>query len=179
MSTEEKSGWFRPTTLLDKLFEFSLLIKAVTATLEVIGAILLMVVPSQAAVDFVHHITQRELYENHHSAIAHTVTEWVNSLWLTSHGFAITFLLVHAAIKYTIVFGLLRNKRWAYPFGFSTLILMMAYQLYDIVVHFSWGMVVLFVFDIFVLWLVWREYQKLPEHLKFMTSTQRQSSPAN
>jgi uncharacterized membrane protein len=155
-------AWFHPTSLLDKVFEGSLLLKGVGATLETIGAVLLIFVPSQAAMRFAHFVTQRELFEDPHDLIANSFIQTINGLWVSSHTFAILFLLIHASIKFIIVIGLLKNVLWVYPFSFITLILTIMYQCYDIAVHFSVGMLLLTLFDVFILWLVWREYKKLP-----------------
>ncbi len=130
--------------------------------METTGAILLLFVPSQAAMSFAGFVTQRELFEDPHDLIANSLMQTINSLWSSSHTFAIVFLLIHASIKFIIVIGLLKDVRWVYPFSFITLTLTIMYQCYDMAVHFSVGMLLLTLFDVFILWLVWREYKKLP-----------------
>jgi uncharacterized membrane protein len=71
------------------------------------------------------------------------------------------YLWLHAAIKLTAVVGILRNLLWAYPFSLISLGLLMLYQVYSMVVRFSVGMFLLTVFDVFILWLIWREYGKV------------------
>lgn len=154
-------SWFKPTTLLDKIFEGSLLLKGISALLETIGAALLIFIPSHSAMNFVGTITQQELFEDPNDFISNLLINSTNSLWSSSHTFAILFLVIHAAIKFTIVIGLLKNLRWAYPFSFIALILMILYQCYELIIHFSIGMLLLTLFDLFILWLVWREYKKI------------------
>lgn len=155
-------AWLHPTSVLDKVFEGSLLLKGVGAVLETIGAFLLLFVPSQAAMRFAHFVTQRELFEDPHDFIANAFIQTMNGLWLSSHAFAVAYLLIHASIKFIIVIGLLKNVRWVYPFSFITLTMTIMYQCYDMVVHFSVSMLLLTLFDVFIMWLVWREYKKLP-----------------
>lgn len=71
------------------------------------------------------------------------------------------YLFIHAAVKLTAVIGILKNQLWAYPFSLIALGLMTLYQVWDIVfVQARLGMVVLTIFDCFILWLIWREYQR-------------------
>jgi uncharacterized membrane protein len=69
-------------------------------------------------------------------------------------------LWVHAGIKLIAVIGILRNQLWAYPYSLITLGLFMIYQVYSIIIKVSVGMVLLTIFDVFLLWLIWREYGK-------------------
>lgn len=158
-------SWFKPTTLLDKAYELGLLLKGASAALELIGAILLVLVPKHTAVSVVLRLTQNELLTDPHDLAAHTLFDATQSLWGTAHNFTIAYLLVHAVIKLIIVIGLLRNVRWAFPFSFVTLCLMIMYQLYEIAIRPGPGMVALTVFDLFILWLIRREYQKFRLHL--------------
>ncbi|MBC7565135.1 DUF2127 domain-containing protein [Candidatus Saccharibacteria bacterium] len=151
---------FKPTSLLDKIFEGSLLLKGLSAILETIGAALLIFIPSQTAKQFVGAVTQQELFQDPRDFVSQALVNGTNSLWSSSHTFAIVYLIVHAAIKFTIVIGLLKNLRWAYPFSFIALITIILYQCYELIIHFNVGMLLLTIFDLFILWLVWREYQK-------------------
>jgi uncharacterized membrane protein len=153
-------GWFKPTSLLDKVFEGSLLLKGLSGLLELIGGLILLFVPGRAIEQFIGFVTQRELFEDPNDIVANYLVHATHNLTTTTHVFAVIFLLSHATVKFVIVIGLLRNERWAYPFSFITLGLMIMYQLYELVVHFSVGMLLLTLFDFFIMWLIWREYKK-------------------
>jgi uncharacterized membrane protein len=73
--------------------------------------------------------------------------------------FLVAYLLVHGIIKLTAVGSLLLNKLWGYPFSIVTLGLFMLYQIYEISLHHSVFLVLLTIFDIFLMWLIFREYQ--------------------
>ncbi len=73
--------------------------------------------------------------------------------------FAAVYLLIHGLTKGFVVWGLWRNKLWAFPVSMVVLVLFIGYQVYRITAHFSWGLVGLTVFDAFVVFLVWNEYQ--------------------
>jgi uncharacterized membrane protein len=74
--------------------------------------------------------------------------------------FGAVYLLSHGVAKLVMVGGLWRHRRWAYPFALVFLIGFVVYQLYRMTFDFSVGLALLTVFDVFVIWLVWRDYQE-------------------
>ena len=75
------------------------------------------------------------------------------------HVLASTLVLLHGVVKIVLVWAVLKEKLWAYPWMIAFLLVFIAYQLYRISVSFSWGMVLLTAFDIFIVWITWREYR--------------------
>ncbi|MGN6442098.1 MAG: DUF2127 domain-containing protein, partial [Arthrobacter sp.] len=73
--------------------------------------------------------------------------------------FGAVYLLLHGVVKIVLVWAVLKEKLWAYPWMIAFLLVFIAYQLYRISVSFSWGMVLLTAFDIFIVWITWREYR--------------------
>jgi uncharacterized membrane protein len=151
-------AWFKPHSLLDTVFEGGLIIKGLTGIAEFISAIVLIAVPES----FANSVTTGIVSVLPKGFITNMILDSEHSLWTGQHTFAIAFLLVHAGVKFVIVIGLLRNQRWAYPFSLVALAVMIAYQSYDIAHKFSALMFIITVFDIFIIWLVYREYKKLP-----------------
>jgi uncharacterized membrane protein len=155
-------SWFRPTSLLDKVFEGGIIIKGLTGVAEFAGGVLLFFVSPASIHSFVVFITQDELLEDPHDRIANLLLS--SSQYLTSGNrtFLIVYLWVHAGIKFIAVIGILKNQRWAYPFSLITLGVLMLYQLYSIIfIAPSAGLILLTIFDIFILALIWREYGKI------------------
>ncbi len=69
-------------------------------------------------------------------------------------------MLIHGLTKGFVVWGLWRNKLWAFPVSMVVLVLFIGYQVYRVTValfHGVWSD--LTVFDAFVVFLVWNEYQ--------------------
>lgn len=54
---------------------------------------------------------------------------------------------------------MLRNQLWAYPWLIRFLIAFIVYQIYELFISFSRGLIGLTVFDAFIVVLTWREYQ--------------------
>ncbi|MDB5183970.1 MAG: hypothetical protein JWO07_651 [Candidatus Saccharibacteria bacterium] len=151
-------AWFKPHSLLDTLFEGGLIIKGLTGIAEFVAAIVLIAIPES----FANSIATNIASILPKGFIANMILDSVHSLWNGQHIFAIAFLLVHAGVKFVIVIGLLRNQRWAYPFSLVALAIMITYQSYDILHKFSALMFIITVFDVFIIWIVYREYKKLP-----------------
>lgn len=155
-------SWYHPTSLLDKIFEGGIIIKGITGLLEFMAGLLLFFVSPAQIHQFIAFVTQRELLEDPHDKVAHVLLQSASHISSGGRVFAVAYLWIHAVIKLIAVIGILKNQLWAYPFSLVTLGLLMLYQLYTIVfVKISAGMIVLTIFDIFILWLIWREYGKV------------------
>ena len=107
-------------------------------------------------------ITHRELVEDPHDKFANLLIHATSHYAAGGRMFLVTYLWIHTAIKLIAVFGILKKQLWAYPFSLIALGLLVVYQLYDIFfVKPSIGMILLTIFDVFILGLIWREYGKV------------------
>lgn len=155
-------SWYKPTNLFDKVFEGGIILKGIDGGLEFLGGLLVLFVSPAALHHFTTFITHRELVEDPHDKIANLLLHATSHYSAGGRTFLVIYLWLHAAIKLIAVFGILKNQLWAYPFSLITLGLLVVYQLYDIFfVKLSVGMIVLTVFDVLILWLIWREYGKV------------------
>lgn len=152
-------AWYKPHSVLDVVFEGSLLLKGLSAASELVAGLVLLFVSSEQIKTLAVFLTQKELFEDPNDITAQLINSTASGI-AGNHTYAVVFLLSHAAMKFAIVYGLLSNKRWAYPFSFVTLALFIGYQTYDMFIKFSVGMLLLTLFDLFIVWLVWREYKK-------------------
>lgn len=146
------------TTALDRVFRVSLTLKGLDGVLELVGGVLLLVVsPSQIGA-LGRLLTQHELVQDPDDFIANTVLHFTGNLDISTSLFGAAYLLLHGLVKVILVWAVLRDRLWAYPWMIAFLIAFIAYQGYQILLSFSWGLVLLTAFDIFVVWLTWREY---------------------
>ncbi len=158
-------SWYHPSSILDKVFEGGILLKGISGALEFIGGALLFFVSPASIHNFIVFITHRELLTDPHDKIANLLLTSTQHLG-GSRTFLIVYLWIHATIKLIAVIGILKNQLWAYPFSLITLGALMLYQVYSIVfVSVSIGMILLTVFDIFILWLILREYKIVRKNL--------------
>lgn len=150
----------RPTVpaLLDRVFAISLVLKGLDGALEVVGGILLLVVTPRQIGAIVRFLTQHELSEDPHDLVATSLLHLTEHLSVSASLFGAAYLLLHGVVKVVLVWAVLRDRLWAYPWMIGFLLVFIAYQGYQIAVAFSWGLVLLTAFDLFVVWLTWREY---------------------
>jgi uncharacterized membrane protein len=151
---------FRPAGLLDWTFEIALIFKGLDGVLEIVGGVLLLFV-SQAQFDsWVVALTQHELSEDPNDFIANHLLTAAGHLSAGGQTFAAFYLLAHGVVKVVLVAAVMKDKLWAYPWMIAFLVAFIVYQCYLMVVNPTVGIALLTVFDVFMIWLTYREYGK-------------------
>lgn len=153
-------SWFRPSSILDRVFEGGVLLKGATGLAEFLSGVALLFVDPSSIHSLLVLLTQKELTEDPNDRIANFLLNSTSHLGTSVTGFLIAYLWVHAAVKLTAAIGLLRNQMWAYPFSLISLGLLTAYQIVSLIVRFNFGIFLLTVLDIGILLLIVREYAK-------------------
>ena len=144
---------------LDRFFYASIWLKGLHAVLEIIGGIALFLASPAFILRVVASVTQDEIAEDPNDLIANTLLSAAEKISVSSERFAALYLLSHGAVKIVLVAGLLRDRRWAYPVALAVFGVFIAYQVYRFTLTHSLGLVALTVFDLVVMWLIWREYR--------------------
>jgi uncharacterized membrane protein len=108
----------------------------------------------------VRALTQHELSEDPNDFVATHLLRLAGGLTGSSVRFGAVYLLSHGIVKVVLVYALLRNKLWAYPWMIGFLVAFIGYQLYRIVLAPAGGLIALTVFDVLVAWLTLREYRR-------------------
>ena len=152
-------SWFKPSTILDKIFEASVLIKGVEGVAETIAGFVVLFLGTSFLGTFAYRITEQELLGDPDDRIANYILHTGEHLASGGTTFLVAYLLVHGVIKLVAVVSLLRNQLWGYIFSMITLGIFMLYQIYEVAVSHSVFMILLTLFDIFLMWLIYREYQ--------------------
>jgi uncharacterized membrane protein len=143
------------------LFDISVISKGVDGALETIGGVLLFFVNSIQIHTVVRVLTQHELSEDAHDLVATYLLHSTQTLAGGTQTFAAIYLLWHGMVKVTLVTALLMKRRWAYPTAILAFLLFLVYQLYRYSHTRSPELLVLSVFDVFVIGLTWFEYKRL------------------
>jgi uncharacterized membrane protein len=151
---------FRPKDRLDQAFEIAIILKGLDGLLEVIGGLLLLVVTPSTIDRIVVALTEHELSEDPHDFIATHLLNTAHGLTRSTFLFGSIYLLAHGGVKIVLVVALLRNKLWAYPWLIAFLVVFIVYQVYRIILVPSAGLAALTIFDLVVVWLTYREYQR-------------------
>lgn len=154
-------AWFHPKTLLDKTYEIGIIIKGIDGVLELIGGVLVLALSARTITGITAFLTEDALRENPHNFIALRVQHTGHHLASGHTIFAAAFLLTHGLVKVILVTCLLLNKLWAYPWALVVLTLFLVYQLYLLVTAPTFGMAFLTVLDVIIIFLVYREWQKV------------------
>jgi uncharacterized membrane protein len=144
---------------LDRTFRITVTLKGLDGALEVIGGLVLLFVRPATLQHIVRSLTQHELSQDRHDFFA---SHLLRSAGHLTHGatiFAALYLLSHGVAKVVLVVAVLRDQVWAYPGMIVLLAAFIAYQLYRLAIRLSVGLTLLTAFDVFVVWLTWREFQ--------------------
>ncbi len=149
------------STLPEKLFRVTLIIKGLDGVLEVVGGILLLLVTPAQINSFVRLLTQHELSKDPEELIATYLVHAAGSVTISASLFGAAYLMLHGLVKIALVWAVLRNKLWAYPWMIAFLLFFIAFQVYQLLLEVSWGLVLLTAFDIVMVWLTYHEYRTL------------------
>ena len=145
---------------MDRTFRVILIFKGLDGVLELVGGVLLLLVSPQQIGAMARVLTQHELSQDPHDLIANALVRSTSNLSASASLFGAVYLLLHGLVKVVLVWAVLQDRLWAYPWMIAFLLVFIIYQVYKILVSFSWGLALLTAFDIFIVWLTWREYRR-------------------
>jgi uncharacterized membrane protein len=144
---------------LDDTFKISVTLKGIDGALEAVGGALLVFVRPAAIGHLARWATQHELSQDPHDFVARQLLRYGTHVAHGTTTFAAVYLLSHGLAKLVLVVALLQDRDWAYPGMIALLGAFIVYQCYRLADRFSVGLSLLTVFDAFVIWLTWREWQ--------------------
>jgi len=144
---------------IHQIFVISVLLKGVHALVECLGGIALYLVSTDTIVALVSRATQDEIREDRNDFVATHLLGIAQHFSVGTKTFYAFYLLSHGLIKLLLVVGLLTNQRWSYPASLVALAGFIAYQVYRFSYTHSVGLVLLTIFDLFVMALIWHEWR--------------------
>jgi uncharacterized membrane protein len=153
------------TSDLDRTFYISLFIKAGFSLLEIIGGALFLIISPASINHVAASLTQSELSEDPNDFIAAHILKAGHDLSSSGRYFAAFYLLSHGLVKIFIIAAVFKQRLWAYPALIVVLSAFITYQLYRLSYKFSFGLIILTLFDIFIIWLTQKEYKKHKKRL--------------
>ena len=151
-----------------EIFKISVMLNGADALIECIGGLAMAIVGTSAITRLVNALTQEELIEDPNDIVAGHLLTLVQDFNVSTQRFYAFYLLSHGVIKVFLVIGLLKNKFWAYPVSLVVLGLFIVYQVYRFSYTHGYGLIVLTVFDVFVMALISHEYRLVRRHLTSM-----------
>jgi len=153
----------RSNNFFHKLFQAGVILKGVDGALEVIGGIFLFFIDPTRINRLAALLTQHELNEDAKDVIANYLLNAASQLSLSGQLFGSAYLLFHGIIKIFLGASLLRRRIWAYPTAIIFFVIFIFYQFYRYTFTHSGWLIILTVFDIFVVLLTWWEYRRLKQ----------------
>lgn len=150
--TEEKNIY--------ELFRISVLIKGAISVAEIIVGVLILFIPTPVFLSFSTWLVT--LIPNAFLS-AHLLAEVLKYTSGTAL-FLSAYLLSRGLVKVFLIWALLKNKLWAYPASLVILSLFVLYQLYQIAREHSVLVIGITLFDLVVMYFIWREYQIVKAH---------------
>lgn len=150
---------------IHQIFVISVLFKGAHALMEIVGGLALYLVSTETIVRTINRWGHDELVEDKHDWLANQLLDFSRHFSLAEHNFYAFYLLSHGLIKSVLVAGLLREKLWAYPASFAVFSGFIAYQLYRYSLTHDFALILLSIFDAFVILLAVHEYRLLRKHL--------------
>lgn len=141
-----------------RAFIVGLALKAIAAVGQTLLGVLLLF--TTAVSNIIVYLVQHELIEDPTDFLATRIDAF---LPLSAHIQFVSalYLLVHGVIKIFLIWGLLKNKLWAYPASLVFIGLIVFYQIVSLSFTHPVIFTLLTLLDIVVAFLIWHEYKYL------------------
>lgn len=147
------------------LFDIGLILKCINGGIEILGGLLVILVPRTLIVKIVTAVTGGELASDPNDTIAMYLRTLAHSFAVHTHYFIALYLVLHGTIKIILVIGIFSGKRIAYPIFIVVLGIFGAYEAYRGIAYHEVLLQFLAVFDIALLALTSYEYRhRYPHH---------------
>jgi uncharacterized membrane protein len=150
---------------IHQIFVVSVAAKGIHALIEIVGGLALYLTSTRTILSWIDRFSQGELTEDPNDWIATKAVEFGQHFSVEQHHFYAFYLLSHGVVKAVLVVGLLKEKLWAYPASFAVFGAFIAYQLYRYSFTHDLSLILLSIFDLFVIALAVHEYRLLRKHL--------------
>ena len=150
-----------PARVLHWLFEASLLIKGLLCSAETLSGVGLLLTPNALIARFVYWMTHYEIAADPQDSLANWTRRAVEQFPVDTQAFYGWYLLAHGGLKLAMVVMLWARVLWAYPAAMVVLAGFVIYQVAESIHVGSPLLMLLAVFDAFMIWLIWQEYKAL------------------
>jgi uncharacterized membrane protein len=142
-------------------FKVSVLLKGAISLAEMVAGIALLFIPVSYFLNLLAAYAESELREDSGGFIASHLLSLAQQAATVSGTFIAIYILSRGLIKVVLIWAMLKNKLWAYPASLVVLGLFVLYQIYETIHTGSLAIIALSVFDLIVMYFIWREYQVL------------------
>ena len=150
---------------IHQIFAVSVSLKGLHAIFEIVGGIALYLTSTVTILSWINRYSADQLSGDPDDWVATHLLEFGRTFSVGQHDFFAFYLLSHGIVKIVLVYGLLKEKLWAYPASFVVFSAFIAYQLYRFSFTYDISLILLSIFDVFVIALAVHEYRLLRKHL--------------
>lgn len=154
---------------IDLFYNISLLLKGISASIETLAGFLSIFVTQNFLLRVASFLTQDEITEDPHDRFAHFLFNTARQFSNHERWFVVWYLLTHGVVKLLLVLGLYYKKLWAYPLSLAVLMFFIVYQVQRYLHTHSIWLLVLTIFDIVMMWLIWKEYKFVQEKIRIIS----------
>ena len=150
---------------IHQVFAVSVSLKGLHALFEIAAGLALYFTSTATILGWIGRYTTDELSEDPNDWVATHLLRFGQTFSVQEHDFFAFYLLSHGIVKIILVYGLLKEKLWAYPASFVVFGAFIVYQLYRYSFTHEVSLILLSIFDLFVIFLAVHEYRLLRKHL--------------
>ncbi|WP_051386250.1 DUF2127 domain-containing protein [Actinokineospora inagensis] len=144
------------------LFRLAMLLKGADGVLQLLGGLLLAVVPTTVISGLANAVITRDMLGDPNGTLAHHLSRAVRDFGNSgTRVFAIVYLLLHGVVKLGLVLAMVRKIKPAYPVAVLVLAAFVVYEVYRAVHTGSIALPFFAAMDVLVIILVIREYRHL------------------
>lgn len=145
---------------LDRAFYISIVLKGLDSLLEIAGGVTLLLISPDLVNRLAQALTQHELSTDPHDYVANHILHAAHHFTAGGRYFGAAYLLSHGVVKIFLIYALFKEKLWAYPWMMAVIGAFIIYQIYRLSYAFSLGLLLLTIFDAFIIVLTWLEYKR-------------------
>ncbi|HET8701061.1 MAG TPA: DUF2127 domain-containing protein [Nitrococcus sp.] len=150
------------------------MLKGLDSLLEIAGGVTLLFISPDLVNHLAQVLTEHELDTDPHDYIANHILHAAHHFTAGGRYFGAAYLLSHGLVKIVLIIALFKEKLWAYPWMIAVIFAFIVYQIYRMSYSFSLGLLLLTVFDVFVIVLTWLEYKRHSVRLAAKKSPEKQ-----
>jgi uncharacterized membrane protein len=147
-----------PPTLLDHTFHAGITLKGIGGVMETIGGVLLWFISPASMSETIQILFLQEFARNPDGFFTTHVLKESSKFAHMDPTFASLYLISHGVVKVAVVVCLWMNKLWAYPLTIFVFAGFCVYQIHRYTHTHAISLILLTIFDIFLIYLTWREY---------------------
>lgn len=147
-----------------QFFRISVLLKGLISVIEIFAGIAIYFVTPAMVLAIASFLTNGEVVNEPVDFIARHIIDLANQYTASTAKFLSFYFLSRGLVKTGLIWALLKDKVWAYPASLVVLMLFVFYQLWQIWATHSLLVVGITIFDLIVIYFIWREWQIVKRH---------------